>query len=101
MELAFSDNHQHTPEIARPNRCTMSSSTTWDFLSFLGTPSPSCTIPQTFHEPSPEEELKVERLIAYFGNEEYDVPGAEKGGLSDWEMMFLVGRRVALLAGDN
>lgn len=69
--------------------CAMSSSA-WDFPSFLGTPSSSCLIPDTFHQPSSEEEVKVQNLVAYFGKEGYDVPGSEKAGLTDWEMMFLV-----------
>ncbi|KAI5450086.1 Phosphatidylinositol transfer protein (PITP) [Naganishia albida] len=62
----------------------------WDFRSFLSDPSPSCSVPQTFHQPNAEENVLVERLIAYFGKDGYDVPGSENGGLTDWEMMFLV-----------
>lgn len=64
--------------------------TAWDFSTFLSTPSVSCTIPDTFHKPSPEEEVKLANLVAYFGKEGYDVPGSEKDGLTDREMMFLV-----------
>jgi hypothetical protein len=65
-------------------------STAWDFPTFLSTPSPSCTIPDNFHNPSEEEEVKLANLVAYFGRDGYDVPGSEKDGLTDWEMMFLV-----------
>ena len=61
-----------------------------DFPSFLGWPSASCSIPETFHQPLPEEEAKVQSLIEYFGKEGYDVTGSEKDGLTEWEMMFLV-----------
>ncbi|GHJ89955.1 hypothetical protein NliqN6_6357 [Naganishia liquefaciens] len=60
-----------------------------DFPSFLGSPSASCSIPETFHQPLPEEEAKVQSLIEYFGKEGYDVTGSEKDGLTEWEMMFL------------
>ena len=69
----------------------------WDFPLFLGTTSLSCSIPDTFHQPSPEEEVKLQNLIEYFSKEGYDVPQAEKAGLTEWEMMFLVSDNWATL----
>ncbi|KAJ9091008.1 hypothetical protein QFC19_009304 [Naganishia cerealis] len=65
----------------------------WDFPAFLATP-PANARPVPFHEPSPDEETKVQHVVDYFAAEGYVVPEeegvGEKGGLSEWEMMFLV-----------
>lgn len=39
----------------------------------------------------------LQNLIAYFSKEGYNVPGAAKAGLTDWEMMFLVSDNWATL----